>query len=394
MAHLRVLSHFLYEYGREQLRRGTRTEDERFIRAAYRAFFEREPDAQGLTDHLHDLHNGHITRVALLAVFMHSPEFARRYVVPSDHTLVRMQDVQQMVQQEHQRLARELRRRPDDELFVQAIYRVLLQREMEAAGFARYVLPLQQRRLSRRAVLRDIVDSDEFRQVYGLSMHPLEAIHRTRMKLIQEHLPPAQRIVDLGGAAHNNIQGALLAMGYPHCPQEIIIVDLPPDHRIGGRAMAEAMTEVTTDTGTRITYLYRSMAQLDDIATTSVDLVVSGESIEHITEEEADMVCKEAYRILKPGGHFCLDTPNAALTRLESPDELIHPEHKKEYYVHELRAKLEQSGFTIVKAKGICPMPQSLRSGRFDYGEIVSHAGLSNNVEAGYMFFLKAIKPA
>lgn len=394
MAHLRVLSRFLYEYGWGKFRTPQRPDDERFIRAAYRAFFEREPDEQGLHDHLNALQSRHITRAALIAIFMHSPEFARRYVVPSDHTLVRIRDLQRLVEQEHRQLARELRRKPDDELFVRAVYRALLRREPDADGVSRYVLPLQQRCLSRRAVLREIIDGNEFRQVYGLSMHPLEALHRARMALFQQHLPPAAKIVDLGGAAHNQAHGALLMMGYPHHPQEILIVDLPPAERIGGRTMAEAVPELVTNEGTRITYLYRSMAQLDDIATDSTDLVVSGESIEHITEEEADIVCREAYRILKPGGFFCLDTPNAALTRIESPDKFIHPEHQKEYYVHELRDKLERSGFVIVDEKGICPMPESLRSGQFYYGEMVQNADLSDNAEAGYLFFLKAVKPA
>lgn len=121
---------------------------------------------------------------------------------------------------------------------------------------------------------------------------------------------------------------------------------------------------------------------------------VSGESIEHITEEEADSVCRAVYRVLRPGGYFCLDTPNAALTRLQSPDKMIHPEHKKEYYVHELRSKLERWGFEIIDVKAICPMPASLQSGVFDYGEAIRNIGLSDNSQEGYLFYLKARKPA
>jgi len=105
------------------------------------------------------------------------------------------------------------------------------------------------------------------------------------------------------------------------------------------------------------------------------------------------IVCAEVFRILRPGGYFCLDTPNATLTRLQSPNLLIRPEHKKEYTVKEIREMLEQHGFVIVQALGICPMPESLRRKMFDPKELVRNIGLSENPEEGYLFFIKAIKP-
>jgi ubiquinone/menaquinone biosynthesis C-methylase UbiE len=125
----------------------------------------------------------------------------------------------------------------------------------------------------------------------------------------------------------------------------------------------------------------------------SVDMVFSGESIEHITEAEGDSVCQEAYRILKPGGYFCLDTPNAALTRIQCPDKFIHPEHKIEYYVHELKSKLERWGFKVIEEKGLCAMPNSLQSGQFNDEEILLNEGVFENAAECYLFFLKAIKP-
>jgi len=122
-------------------------------------------------------------------------------------------------------------------------------------------------------------------------------------------------------------------------------------------------------------------------------LVFAGESIEHVSETEAWTVCAEVFRILKPGGYFCLDTPNAALTRLQSPERLIHPEHKREYMVHEIKGMLERTGFVISQTLGICPMPQSLRRKVFDPKELIRNIGLSQNPEEGYLFFIKAVKP-
>jgi SAM-dependent methyltransferase len=238
-----------------------------------------------------------------------------------------------------------------------------------------------------------MIRSTEFTQIIDFDIGTVEAVHQARKILFQQHLPPAQIIVDLGGAAHNHPEGALLFLGYPHQPREIHIVDLPPVDRLGGTQQAEQTQDIITSDGVQIRYLYSSMSELSSFEDNSIDMVISGESIEHVSEADADIVCQEVYRILQVGGHFCLDTPNAALTRLQSPDKLIHPEHQKEYYVRELVAKLERWGFEIVELKGITPMVESLRRNIFDYGEMIRNIRLCDNPEEGYLFFIKACKP-
>lgn len=272
---------------------------------------------------------------------------------------------------------------PDDHLFLWAVYKACLKREPDADGKEFYLNALRSRRMSRLDVVKSVISSYEFRQVYRLSTHPLDAIHQARMMLVQQCLPPAQVIVDLGGAAPGHPEGALLLMGYPHQPKLIIIVDV---------ILPENKSWITSD-GICIRYYKGSMVDIRWIESDSVDLVWAGESIEHITEDEFAIVCKEVFRILKPNGSFCLDTPNAALTRLQSPDRLIHPEHKREYYVHEVENLLKRSGFIVVEAKGICPMPSSLQRGVFDPEELVRNIRLSEYPEEGYLFYLRAIKP-
>jgi predicted SAM-dependent methyltransferase len=143
---------------------------------------------------------------------------------------------------------------------------------------------------------------------------------------------------------------------------------------------------------TEVRFLYRSMTELDDLPSNSTDMVFMGQSIEHITEDEGDTVFREVFRILRAGGYFCLDTPNAALTRIESPDALIHPEHKLEYTVPQLRDKLSRWNFHIVEEKGLCAMPQSLQSGQFDPREIVLNRGINDDAGSSYLFYLKAVK--
>jgi len=197
----------------------------------------------------------------------------------------------------------------------------------------------------------------------------------------------------LGGAAIGSPEGALLAMGYPHKPHQISIIDLPPDERLYGPRGAEAANTYVTVDGIHVDYHYSSMTDMSPFADNSIDLVWSGESIEHISEVEGDLVCQEAYRILKPGGYFCLDTPNAALTRIKSPDEFIHPEHQKEYLVSELRDKLARCGFEVVEEKGLCAMLNTLQTGQFDHRELACNISVSDHAESGYLFYLKAMKP-
>ncbi len=286
-------------------------------------------------------------------------------------------------------------RRPgDDHLFLEVAYRVFFNRKPDVIGRDSYLRMLGDGTLNRFGILKDMLVSPECEVVYGLPIHPMDALHKARVLLVQQHLPEAEVIVDLGGAAREgeDPKGALLGMGYPYKPKEIIIVDLPPDERMW--AGAENTQSFVTPDGIKIRYLYGSMADLSPLPDASADLVFSGESIEHISEEDGDRVCREAFRVLKPGGYFCLDTPNAALTRIESPDELTHPEHQKEYHVHELRDKLVRWGFKVVEEKGVVPMPKSLKRGVFDVTEMSYNVRITDAPEAAYVFFIKAVKPA
>ena len=157
---------------------------------------------------------------------------------------------------------------------------------------------------------------------------------------------------------------------------------------------AERRRSFTTRDGIEILHENRSMTDLSFIADGSVDLVFSGESIEHVTREDGTHVLTEAFRILRPGGSVCIDTPNAFFTRMQSPDELVHPEHAHEYTVEELRYLVRDAGFEIVRELGICALRRARATGVFDETEIIDGRGLCPDPEDGYLFYVEGRKPS
>ena len=103
--------------------------------------------------------------------------------------------------------------------------------------------------------------------------------------------------MDLGGGATWDARGALVALGYPYDFDELVVVDLPPDDR-HPLYQSERFGTNETDRGL-VRYEYRSMADLSFAEDDSVDLIYSGQSIEHVTEEDGDVVLKESFRILE-----------------------------------------------------------------------------------------------
>ena len=108
-------------------------------------------------------------------------------------------------------------------------------------------------------------------------------------------------------------------------------------------------------------YRYHSMVDLSDYPDDSVDLVYSGQSIEHVPPDLAAKVLSEVHRVLRPGAFLAIDTPNARVTRLQQA-EFIDPDHEHEYTDAEMRALLTGAGFEVVG--GLGPEPRRAEPGR------------------------------
>jgi predicted SAM-dependent methyltransferase len=274
--------------------------------------------------------------------------------------------------------------------FVCLAYLIVMQRGIDPVGYDHFVPRLERKQMTRSDVINTLIDSDEYR---ARCLMMSQILHQSRKQVVRQ-LPKANIIVDLGGTCLDREEGALFVMGYPYQFDSLSIVDLPPAKR--HKSFADEGTEYRRIVETKlgpVRYVYTSMADLSAFADDSVDLVYSGQSIEHVTRDDATKVCREAYRILKPGGWFCLDTPNRALTRLQFRRRFINPDHKHEYTHAELSGLLEQSGFSIRDAKGLVLLQQSARQRRFLEAEFRQHGGAYDDIENCYLLYYRCIKP-
>jgi glycosyltransferase involved in cell wall biosynthesis/predicted SAM-dependent methyltransferase len=221
----------------------------------------------------------------------------------------------------------------------------------------------------------------------ALERHGL-LIHAARLELIKAHLPPAAQIIDLGGA-----NSPLHKMGYPHRFAKLTMIDLPPTGR--HEYYKDVVVDTTSENG-QVVVKFGDMTDLQSFADESIDLVWSGQSIEHVSEEAGTRMCQEAFRVLRRGGSFCLDTPNRLLTAIHTQDiggGFIHPEHCIEYTPKQLKGVLEAAGFHLTSSLGVCEMPSTVITGRFHYADFITGRRISENVDRSYIQYFHCVKP-
>jgi ubiquinone/menaquinone biosynthesis C-methylase UbiE len=273
----------------------------------------------------------------------------------------------------------------DDSEFLRAVYRGCLGRNPDDAGLVNYRQLIEQGALDWAGVLHSVLGSEEFVRVYRTRRaghRAMLALRQARLQLFQNYLPAAEVVVELGEAHASEPEGTLFAMGYPHTPRELWIVDPAP-----------ARPPFQAERGTSVRFISGPIGDLHVLGSETADLVVASQSIGRVPEEEAGRVFEEVFRILRPGGHFCLDALNARLGGLQFPKPFSHPGAKREYEPAELTAKLTRHGFQVEATKGLCPVPVSLAAGRFDADEMERGAAVVRSTENCYAFFVDAVKP-
>jgi len=268
-----------------------------------------------------------------------------------------------------------------DRFAVRLAYNLLLEREPDDGGLVEFEGRMRDGHMTRAEMVAFIHDSREFADAKAYR-HVGSSVHRGRSVFVRS-LPRARRILDLGGSSRGNEAGALVDLGYPYAFEELVIVELPAGDRHDHYRDVLEGDRLLSPLGP-VTFRYHSMTDLDGLADASFDLVYSGQSIEHVSEADADIVLSEVRRVLRPGGFLALDTPNGAVCRLHQP-EFIDPDHKVEYTDAELSAKLVAAGYSIVRRHGLNFAGASMEAGAFDVADTARQWGLYDDIENCYV---------
>ena len=256
--------------------------------------------------------------------------------------------------------------------FVRTAYQILLRRDPDPDGLRNYVDQLREGSLTRDGVLDELLSSMEMRAIRF--QNGLRSLHWSRCDFVRM-LPKASRILDLGGTDQFDPAGSLVNMGYPYRFDELTIVDLPHDERHEIYTHSAATDRYESSNGP-VLYRYHSMVDLAAYDDASFDLVFSGQSIEHITQSEAEKMLQQIRRVIVPGGVFALDTPNRMATAVELGSELMNPDHKIEYTNAELRVLLENAGFEVIQALGLNYCGPTLEAGVWDGAAVAANHGV------------------
>jgi SAM-dependent methyltransferase len=272
---------------------------------------------------------------------------------------------------------------------VRLAFNVVLDREPDAAGGAEYVQKLVDGELSRHGVAEALAHSEEFRRRVPIG-NVLLSMHVSRSEFVAG-LPRASRILDLGGTHQGLPDGALVHLGYPYPFEHLVVVDLPVDEREAIYRGGSSGEPVLSELGP-VEFAFHSMVDLGRYEDGSFDLVYSGQSIEHVSEADGDAVVREAFRVLRPGGWLCLDTPNGPVWRLRSP-ALMNHDHQIEYAAGELADKVERAGFEVTECKGLNLMQRGVASGVFDEAEASGSPGVFAAAEDCLLLAVVARKP-
>lgn len=215
----------------------------------------------------------------------------------------------------------------------------------------------------------------------------LNIIHATRCAMVRYLLPRGETILDLGGA-----NCPLYKMGYAYKFKRLILIDLPLEER---QFYKEIVIDNECELG-EVIVRYADMTNLAGIEDLSVDFVWSGQSIEHVSQDLGERMCKEVFRVIRKGGSFCLDTPNRLITQIHTRSiggGFVHPEHCIEYYPQQLMTILKNTGFIISEALGLCEMPLTISTDEFHYADFVFGRHFTHEVSNGYIQYYHCIKP-
>jgi hypothetical protein len=107
-----------------------------------------------------------------------------------------------------------------------------------------------------------------------------------------------------------------------------------------------------------VEWLPSSVASMPEVGDRSVDLLFSGQNVEHLFGDDLVGFLLEAARVVRPGGHLVMDSPHREIANLLT---WSMNEHTIEFTPGEARALVELAGFATTSLRGVwlCRDPDS-----------------------------------
>lgn len=99
-----------------------------------------------------------------------------------------------------------------------------------------------------------------------------------------------------------------------------------------------------------VTWITESASRMPAVADASVDVVFSGQNIEHLWIDDMVGFLLEARRVLRPDGWLVVDSPNRLATEALG---WVHPEHTVEFTAAEAHELFALAGFRVVTTRGL-----------------------------------------
>jgi hypothetical protein len=97
-------------------------------------------------------------------------------------------------------------------------------------------------------------------------------------------------------------------------------------------------------------WIANSVADMRGVASDSVDLLFSGQNVEHLTQPDITGFLAESRRVLRNDGWLVLDSPNRTITERIG---WFQPEHVIEFRVDEIKELVQLAGFDIESIRGL-----------------------------------------
>jgi Methyltransferase domain len=105
-----------------------------------------------------------------------------------------------------------------------------------------------------------------------------------------------------------------------------------------------------TDLPVNVQWVANSVGNMDSINNATIDMLFSGQNIEHLPQQDLTGFLLESNRVLKNNGLLVIDSPNRSVTQHLG---YIQPEHTLELTADETVALLEASGFEVLEVHGV-----------------------------------------